>query len=154
VTADAVVDGAAGGTINTASLEASTSMIGRSAICVGAASGASVATGGAGAVAASAAALWFGFASVGGLAEETAASPRGAGDAEGVGTGCMEAAPSAGACCKGTAIEGIAGSPGVAFGGASATLKRGASIRRSRQGKPKPGSPSPSPPKVTLNSSA
>jgi hypothetical protein len=66
------------------------------------------------------------------------------------------------ACCKGFvahvivgfAADVIAGSEAVTSVGTSTTRTSGTSIRRSRQGKPKPGSPSPWPPKMMLNSTA
>ena len=55
--------------------------------------------------------------------------------------------------CNGSLTDVPAGSAAVTCAGTSTTRRSGASIRRSRQGKPKPGSPSPWPPKVRLNSS-
>ena len=49
---------------------------------------------------------------------------------------------------------GVGRSAAAVCGAASSTRKGGASVRRSAQGKPKPGSPGSSPPKVRLTSTA
>ena len=99
----------------------------------------------------------LGLASTVGLACGTiAASVRhggGAGDTDGVGAGPLAAGCSTDACCDGSTTDVTAGSAAVTCAGTSTTRRSGTSIRRSCQGKPKPGS-QPWPPKVRLNSSA
>ncbi len=55
---------------------------------------------------------------------------------------------------KGSAIDETACSAGAVCAGTTTTRRSGISARRSCQGKPKPGSQSPWPPKVRLNSNA
>src|SRR5438105_269491 len=71
-----------------------------------------------------------------------------AGDMDGVGAGPLATRCSIDACCTGSATDVIAGSPAVTCVGTSTTRTSGTSIRRAPQGTPKPGSPSPWPPKI------
>ena len=64
-------------------------------------------------------------------------------------TGCAT-----GVDCNGCATGAAAGSVAEPGAGASMMRSSGTSMRRSCQGKPKPGSPLPWPPKVRLSSSA
>lgn len=141
------------GTTNSGSLEGSTSMTGGSGIGGCAASAGTPARCSAIAASALAAASCFGSPFSVGLAEGAIATVRGAGDADGAGIGRLAAGCPTGARRTGSATGGMAGAAGATGGGTSLTLRSGASIRRSRQGKPKPGSPSPSPLNVRLNSS-
>ena len=75
----------------------------------------------------------------------------GAGDADRGGTGPAATGGAIDACSNGSLPDVPAGFAAVACAGTSMTRRSGASIRRSRQGKPKPGSPSPWPLKVRLN---
>jgi hypothetical protein len=97
-----------------------------------------------------------GSSSVLGLASGMIAAandPRaGAPDTDGVGVSPWATGRSIHACCDGSATGVIAGSSAGTGTGASTTRRSGTSIRRSCQGKPKPGSQSPWPPKVRLNS--
>ena len=74
----------------------------------------------------------------------------GAGDLDGAGAGPLAIGRPIDACCKVLGADVIAGCAVVPGVGTSTTRSSGASTRRSRQGKPKPGSPSPWPPKVRL----
>ena len=98
----------------------------------------------------------LGLASALGLASGTiaAAVRRGVGarDTDGVSAGPLATGCSTHACCNGSATGVTAGSAAVTCAGTTTTRRSGASIRRSCQGKPKPGSQSPWPPKVRLNS--
>jgi hypothetical protein len=76
----------------------------------------------------------------------------GARDTDGVSAGPLATGCSTHACCNGSATGVTAGSTAVTCGGTTTTRRSGASIRRSCQGKRKPGSQSPWPPKVRLNS--
>ena len=64
-------------------------------------------------------------------------------------TGCT-----VGGCGETSATDAVGTSAGASCGVTSATSKSGAETRRSRQGKAKPGSPSPSPPNVRANNDA
>ena len=104
-------------------------------------------------VAASGAGLIFAVGLALGMIASAVRSRVGAGDTDSVwagppGTGCLIDGR------KGFLTDVPAGSAAVTRAGTSTTRRSGASIRRSRQGKPKPGSPSPWPPKVKLNNSA
>ncbi len=98
----------------------------------------------------------LGLASALGLASGTiaAAVRRGVGarDTDGVSAGPLATGCSTHACCNGSATGVTAGSAAVTCAGTTTTRRSGTSIRRSCQGKPKPGSQSPWPPKVRLNS--
>ena len=73
-------------------------------------------------------------------------------DADGVSAGLLATGCSTRACCSGSATGVTAGSMSVTCAGTTTTRRSGASIRRTCQGKLKPGSQSPWPPKVSLNS--
>src|ERR1700693_4914745 len=76
----------------------------------------------------------------------------GARDTDGLSEGLLATGCSYPACCHGSATSVTAGSVDVTCGGTTTTRRSGASIRRSCQGKPKPGNHNPWPPKVRLNS--
>ena len=75
-------------------------------------------------------------------------------DTDGVSAGAPATGCPTDACCTGSATGATAGSAAVTCGGTPTRRRSGASIRRSCQGKRKPGSQSPWPPKVRLNSHA
>ena len=89
----------------------------------------------------------LGLASALGLASGTiaAAVRRGVGarDTDGVGAGPLATGCSTDACCNGSATGVTAGSAAVTCAGTTTTRRSGTSIRRSCQGKPKPGSQVP-----------
>ena len=109
---------------------------------------------GVGAEAASGTAAVLALASAFGLACGTGAGAvrRGGGarDTDGVDTGALAAGCSTDGCCDGSAA-GVAGCAVVTCGETTSTCRSGTSIRRSCQGKPRPGS-HPWPPKIKLNS--
>ena len=84
----------------------------------------------------------------------SARSGIGAADKDGVKAGPRITVCSIDVCFRGALTNVLAGSRAATRAGTNTTCRSGASIRRSRQGKPKPGSPSPWPSKVKLNSSA
>ncbi len=75
----------------------------------------------------------------------------GARDTDAVGAGPLATGCSTDACCDGSATGMSAGSGAVTCGGTTTTRRSGASMRRSCQGKPKPGRHNPWPPKIRLN---
>ena len=74
-------------------------------------------------------------------------------DRDGGGTGAPATGGLIEACSSGSLIGVLAGSVAVTCAGTRKTRRSGTSVRRARQGKSKPGSPRPAPPKVKLNSS-
>ncbi len=76
----------------------------------------------------------------------------GAGDTDGVGAGPPATGCSTDACCNGCATGVTAGAAALTCAGTTTMRRSGTSIRRSCQGKLKPGSQNPWPPKVRLNS--
>ncbi len=75
----------------------------------------------------------------------------GARDTDAVGAGPLATGCSTDACCDGSATGMSVGSGAVTCGGTTTTRRSGASMRRSCQGKPKPGRHNPWPPKIRLN---
>ena len=144
------------GTTHVASSVRATAITAGAGIGAGAVSPGGSARTGIGAGAAPVAASVLGLASALGLVSSTiaAAVRRGVGarDTDGVRAGPLATCRSTPACCNGSATGVTAGSAAVTCAGTTTTRRSGTSIRRSCQGKPKPGSQSPWPPKVRLNS--